>query len=895
MSNKIQLRRDTSTNWTTVNPILTDGEPGLETDTNKIKYGNGGNVWVELPYAATGGLANGFITDVNNENIFGQGNSGHDTYIASGSTTDGELRMWAAEDMILGVSTTFHGDWSSTPLNTVSLTQSQTSIGFNNNSTQWIFDQTGNLQLPQGGYIGTDFNSANAINIVAPPGTYAEITTNCGNAWVGAGMCCGNAVVFVGTSNTYANTEWIFQHCGALTLPRVSVGYTGVISTGNAYPSLVAFGTGGHGGPELDWVTGTDNPQGCIGNPALTRNSMWINDGGMTIIMDANNHGPTWNFTPTGNIELPSGGTLMQVFGETTLYDPNGVAIAASIGNAIAVSSTIGVGLYANNNTWLFAPSGGLVLPQSNSLSAEVTPQLGSIITDIEFYTGNTGNDYVWNNVSSPNWLSLYNLGSAIIGWTFYPTGDISSAVTIERYNPVGVWSLGFSSALPISPTTFESQSPNYVKSHANPIVINSSTDEWMFTSDGNIVLPTTGVISSKPAALLPVGSCDFNGTSSCLTLPVSANWALGTTWTVEWWSYATSSSSPSSIFPIMCQTPEGGAIDIYYSQGFVGACDSLTSIPEPTPNQWTHVALVVTSATLVIYYNGVAQAPTGLNSVNLTDSADALYIGTRGADKYGQFFPGLLTNIRIVAGVAVYTGDFAVPTMALLATQPPSTNISAITGVETLLLLDVVNALTATTDSSTYMLSVINTDVMFSTNSPDLLIFKPSGNITIVSNNNNWIFDNTSTLHLPPNGNIVGANHINAATLSGTLSTASQPNITSIGSLSTLAMSGTIKGGPYDANQLNLTVATSVSALRSISGPYGGVQINTGTADVATNTFTFTYSGGFTTAILNAAPITPATGSYYTADGVNWDPSAKNGAVPYPVFYDGVGYNSIY
>jgi len=58
MSNKIQLRRDTSTNWTTVNPILSDGEPGLETDTNKIKYGDGGNVWTCLPYASGGGGGN---------------------------------------------------------------------------------------------------------------------------------------------------------------------------------------------------------------------------------------------------------------------------------------------------------------------------------------------------------------------------------------------------------------------------------------------------------------------------------------------------------------------------------------------------------------------------------------------------------------------------------------------------------------------------------------------------------------------------------------------------------------------------------------------------------------------------------------------------------------------
>lgn len=55
MANRIQLRRDTSANWTRVNPILEDGEPGLEIDTNYIKYGDGNTPWVLLAYASTGG------------------------------------------------------------------------------------------------------------------------------------------------------------------------------------------------------------------------------------------------------------------------------------------------------------------------------------------------------------------------------------------------------------------------------------------------------------------------------------------------------------------------------------------------------------------------------------------------------------------------------------------------------------------------------------------------------------------------------------------------------------------------------------------------------------------------------------------------------------------------
>ena len=47
---QIQLRRDTSANWASNNPILAQGEPGLEVDTNCLKFGNGSTNYNDLPY-----------------------------------------------------------------------------------------------------------------------------------------------------------------------------------------------------------------------------------------------------------------------------------------------------------------------------------------------------------------------------------------------------------------------------------------------------------------------------------------------------------------------------------------------------------------------------------------------------------------------------------------------------------------------------------------------------------------------------------------------------------------------------------------------------------------------------------------------------------------------------
>jgi len=48
----IKLRRDIASTWTAANPVLSAGEPGLETDTRLIKYGDGITPWNDLEYSA---------------------------------------------------------------------------------------------------------------------------------------------------------------------------------------------------------------------------------------------------------------------------------------------------------------------------------------------------------------------------------------------------------------------------------------------------------------------------------------------------------------------------------------------------------------------------------------------------------------------------------------------------------------------------------------------------------------------------------------------------------------------------------------------------------------------------------------------------------------------------
>lgn len=57
---RFKIRRDTAANWTAINPILSAGEEGYETDTRKSKVGDGSTNWVGLLYKEGGTGGNSF-------------------------------------------------------------------------------------------------------------------------------------------------------------------------------------------------------------------------------------------------------------------------------------------------------------------------------------------------------------------------------------------------------------------------------------------------------------------------------------------------------------------------------------------------------------------------------------------------------------------------------------------------------------------------------------------------------------------------------------------------------------------------------------------------------------------------------------------------------------------
>jgi hypothetical protein len=126
--------------------------------------------------------------------------------------------------------------------------------------------------------------------------------------------------------------------------------------------------------------------------------------------------------------------------------------------------------------------------------------------------------------------------------------------------------------------------------------------------------------------------------------------------------------------------------------------------------NQWYHGALIRQSGVWKAYVNGVA-VTTGSPTNPSLNTAFGLRIGAGDVATVSYapafYFSGYISNVRIVNGVAVYTGNFIVPTAPLPVTQSAGSNISAITAGQTSLLTYTTQAASITGGQQIYLNSI--------------------------------------------------------------------------------------------------------------------------------------------------------------------------------------------
>jgi len=211
---------------------------------------------------------------------------------------------------------------------------------------------------------------------------------------------------------------------------------------------------------------------------------------------------------------------------------------------------------------------------------------------------------------------------------------------------------------------------------------------------------------SISPRYVFDTASIVLNGSSS-IDIPAGNDLALGTSYTIEFWSKAATSSTAGQIFTVMAQRDGGSNIDIFYQSGNLVIRNGVTVTAEPPSGVWTHVAIVSDNTALSVYYNGLSQSVSGSGG-NLYNNTYPLAIGCRGPLNNFQYFNGSLYGIRINNGV-VYSTDFNPYEVAL-----PPTNIPG-----TVLLINEYQVSTGNFIDSSYNKTLVNKGATHSTDVP--------------------------------------------------------------------------------------------------------------------------------------------------------------------------------
>jgi hypothetical protein len=158
---------------------------------------------------------------------------------------------------------------------------------------------------------------------------------------------------------------------------------------------------------------------------------------------------------------------------------------------------------------------------------------------------------------------------------------------------------------------------------------------------------------------------------NSFIDTPASSDWAVGTgDFTIEWFSYQTTLTGFQRAFTVddFASIDIGSSIESGTFYYWANDTFRYNSSGASTANTWIHWAIVRNSGVTRVYRNGTQLGSQISDSFNINNTVDELTIGNENTSSTIAAFVGYITNFRWVKGLAVYTGNFTVPTSALTA-----------------------------------------------------------------------------------------------------------------------------------------------------------------------------------------------------------------------------------
>ena len=213
----------------------------------------------------------------------------------------------------------------------------------------------------------------------------------------------------------------------------------------------------------------------------------------------------------------------------------------------------------------------------------------------------------------------------------------------------------------------------------ANTSLLTCQSNRFLDNSTNNFSITVTG--TAQVQAFSPFapgvtynpatngGSMWFGGSTNALTVANQPISTTANTFTVEAWIYPT--ATPTGTIPAVVgdngsnysnwsfgPTSSNTLQFYWYTTTGVTATGNTTILL----NTWTHIAVSVNSGAISLYVNGIAQTITGTSTLsNRGTAGSTLAIGSFFSGSYA--FTGYISNLRVVAGTALYTSNFTPPT----------------------------------------------------------------------------------------------------------------------------------------------------------------------------------------------------------------------------------------
>jgi hypothetical protein len=203
-------------------------------------------------------------------------------------------------------------------------------------------------------------------------------------------------------------------------------------------------------------------------------------------------------------------------------------------------------------------------------------------------------------------------------------------------------------------------------------LLLKTESNIWINDSSSNRFYPYVGN-DTKPSAFSPFNnrwSTSFDGTGDYLTVSSNTAFTFSGNFTIECWINPTALSTLTSLWGMdtgastyFALNASNTSILAYFNTASGAPLFTATPVSSIRFNTWSHIALVRNESTVTAYVNGQAASGTGTSSATVGSSTNTFRIGGITGGYSGQ-----ISNLRVVNGTALYTGNFTPPNTALTA-----------------------------------------------------------------------------------------------------------------------------------------------------------------------------------------------------------------------------------